>query len=138
MTNSDADVDDLFDESDDKSRTDVAADDRVGVDDQTDLEAAIAEEYHRVRQSGAATTLSLRDERVAAIVRGLDEADDLGNLSADVWDAVPGEADGQPDSRSGLLSGLLRLGLKEADESLFETDRVAFRRYRDEHESQTR
>jgi hypothetical protein len=113
---SDPDVDDLFAEADDQSRTDVPAND--GSDTSSvELADAIAEEYRRVRDGDASTTLTLRDERVAAIVRGLDEV---------------------PESRSSLLAGLLRAGLQEADGSVFETDQTAYQQYQTEHESEKR
>ena len=134
---SDPDVDDLFAEADDQSRTDVPAND--GSDTSSvELADAIAEEYRRVRDGDASTTLTLRDERVAAIVRGLDEVDQLADLSETVWADVPGEPNGQPESRSSLLAGLLRAGLQEADESVFETDQTAYQQYQTEHESEER
>lgn len=134
MTDSDK-VDELFEEADSQSRTDVAAESE---EEQSDLAAEIAAQYHALRDQDASDALTLRDERLAAILRGLDQVDELGKLSEEIWADIEGEPSGPIDSRSTALAGLLRAGIDATDASLFETDETAYEQYRDEYENATR
>lgn len=135
MSDEDPDVDELFEEADEQARTDVSAN---AVGDETDVVNAIADAYDQLRNGDTSTTLTLRDERIAAIIRGLDKSGQLSEISQSAWNSARGEPSGQIESRSGALAGLLRAGLESVDESIFDTDQEAFDQYREEHETQKR
>jgi hypothetical protein len=133
----DVDVDELFEEADSQSRTDVTVD--SGEENQeVDLVAEITEQYRLLRQEGKSNALTARDERVAAILHGLDEAGELADVSEAAWSQLESEPSGQIDSRSTAISGLLRAGLEATRPDLFDTDDEAFEQYHEEYEKRKR
>jgi hypothetical protein len=93
------------------------------------LEDAIVSALRDIDAGETAKTLSLRDERLAALARGLEETGELAEVGAALQeelgrDTAPGDID-----RSELLRLALILGLEQAASDVTETARGAYGRY---------
>ncbi|ELZ05768.1 hypothetical protein [Natrialba aegyptia] len=93
-------------------------------DDQTDdelpeLEDAIADAYEQIDDGDLSSNLTLRDENLAALFHGLEDADRLAEIGA----AAAGELDRDTehvDTRAATLRLLVRIGLETVDEDVIQ------------------
>jgi len=93
------------------------------------LEDAIVSALRDIDDGETAKTLSLRDERLAALVLGLEESGELEAVGVALQeelgrDVTPAEID-----RSELLRLALRLGFEQASPDVTETARSAYGRH---------
>lgn len=96
-------------------------------DDTPSLEDAVADAYGRLDDGDLSSNLTLRDDNLAALFSGLEQS---GRL-ADVGERAAEHAgrDDQTDTRAAVLRTLVRIGLREVDESLIDAGKAG----RDQH-----
>ncbi|MFC6838363.1 hypothetical protein [Halomarina ordinaria] len=93
-------------------------------DDVDELETAIVEALEAINQRGKAKTLSVRDERLAAVIYGLEATGEIETVGASLQSALGRDVDDSVD-RSELLRLALRVGLQEAAPEVIETAKSA-------------
>ncbi|WP_226043355.1 hypothetical protein [Natrinema sp. DC36] len=124
MTESDMDPDEIIDQHKNEtegghSQTEAAVEKEDTDDDTPSLEDAVADAYEQLDDNDISSNLTLRDENLAALFHGLE---DSGRL-ADVGEAAADELnrdDEDTDTRAATLRLLVRVGLKEVDESVIQ------------------
>lgn len=97
-------------------------------DDSGALEDAIVAALQDIDSGEVSKTLSLRDERLTALVRGLEATDDLEDAGRALAEQLGRETDDKID-RSEFLRLAVRLGLEEAAPDVLETARRASGRH---------
>jgi|GEM_PF-1351026 len=131
MSDDDLDVDALIDEhkdetSDGRHATEAAVE--KADDDTPALEDAIADAYEAIDAGDVSSNLTLRDDNLAALFRGLEQSGrlaDVGEQAADVLDRDDEDA----DSRSAVLRLLVRIGLKETDTSVIDAGKAGRKQF---------
>jgi hypothetical protein len=98
----------------------------------SDLEDAMVEMLEAVEAGETSKTLSVRDARLTALVRALEETGDLEAVGTDLQEALDREAAPDAIDRSELLRLAVRLGLQEAAPDLLDTARDAYGRHASE------
>ncbi|QRV17472.1 hypothetical protein JMJ58_21190 (plasmid) [Haloterrigena salifodinae] len=134
MPEDDIDVDDIVEQHKEdteggRTGTEAAVEKNDGDEDKLpELEDAIADAYQKIDDNDLSSNLTLRDENLAALFHGLENADQL----ADVGEAAANELNRDPDdteSRAATLRLLVRIALKEVDDSLLESGKEGRRRF---------
>jgi len=74
-------------------------------------------------------TLSVRDARLTALVRALEETDHLDEVGTELQEALGRETDADEIDRSEVLRLAVRLGLQEAAPETLDTARDAYARH---------
>lgn len=97
------------------------------------LEEHIVDAYSDINSAGGSSNLTMRDANLAALIRGLENADLLDDVGADLRDEL-GKDHEDSETRSSVLSLLARVGLQEARPELLETGKEAKRSYREQLE----
>ena len=77
-------------------------------------------------------TLSVRDEQLAALIRGLEETDSLADVGTPLKEELGRDDDKDVTDRSELLRLAVRLGLQQAAPEVVETARDANARHASE------
>ncbi|NUC75000.1 hypothetical protein HTZ84_22305 [Haloterrigena sp. SYSU A558-1] len=101
------------------SQTEAAVEKNDDADETPELEDAVADAYEKIDEGDRSSNLTLRDENLAALFHGLEDANQL----ADVGDAAAEELgwdQDDTDTRAGVLRALVRIGLKEVDEDVIQ------------------
>jgi len=80
-------------------------------DESPELEDALREAFADVLDGDAPSNSTIRDENLAALLRGLEEAGELGRVVREANDKLGRESDGE--SRNDALKALVRLGLAQ-------------------------
>jgi len=97
-------------------------------DETPSLEEEIVAVYEALDSDEVPSNLTMRDENLAALIRGLDAADQLDAVGADARDHLGRDAvDGE--TRGSVLRLLVRVGLTEARPDLLETGKNAHKQY---------
>ncbi|RLM32661.1 hypothetical protein [Haloarcula sp. Atlit-120R] len=102
-------------------------------DDTQSLEEAIADVYQSIDEGETPHNLTIRDESLAALLRGLEDMNQLSELASDASEEL-GRDDVGHDTRSPVLGMLVRIGLRETRPDLIEAGKDAFEIYRDRQE----
>ncbi len=113
-----------------RHQTDPSIDD---TDDTPALEDAIADAFERIDDGDLSSNLTLRDNRLAALFHGLEDAGDL----AAVGDKAAAELDSDAEdteTRAAVLRLLVRIGLETVDESVLEAGKAGRRQYLEDDE----
>lgn len=117
-----------------QKRKDTPAKTEVDEDDEPEsLEDAVAEAYEKLEAKDISSNLTLRDDNLAALFHGLENANEL----AAVGDAAAEELDWDDedtDTRAAVLRMLVRIGLQEVDESVIQAGKNGRAQYYDSDE----
>jgi hypothetical protein len=125
----------LLEQSKEQKRHRSEAQEQVTDDDEPPLEEYIAEVYEKLDAGEVPTNLTMRDRNLAALIRGLDEADQLDSVGADVRDHLNRE-ETDSESRGSLLRLLVRAGLAEVRPDLIEAGESGYETYTERQETQ--
>jgi len=128
MTETDDELEELREQTDVGTR----AESELSGDKTSDLEDAIVTLLGDVESGEVSKTLSVRDERLTALIRGLEETDNLNDVGASLREQLGRDDDGDGTDRSEMLRLAVRLGLREAAPEVLETARDANARYASE------
>lgn len=93
------------------------------------LEAAIVAAFSAIGEGDLAKTLSVRDDRLAALVHGLEAEGELKPVGVALQEALGRDVDEDAIDRSEVLRLALRLGFQEAVPDVFETAKDAHARH---------
>jgi len=99
------------------------------------LEEYIADIYEELDAGEVPTNLTMRDRNLAALIRGLDEADQLDATGADVREHL-GRGTVDSESRGSVLGLLVRAGLAEVRPDLIEAGEAGYETYTERQETQ--
>ncbi|NHN65317.1 hypothetical protein G9463_18715 [Haloarcula sp. JP-Z28] len=128
MTETDDELKELREQTDVGTRAEAETTD----DGASELEDAIVTLLGEVQSGDVSKTLSVRDEQLAALIRGLEETESLDDVGAPLKEAL-GRDDGEDvTDRSELLRLAVRLGIQEAAPEVVETARDANARHASE------
>jgi hypothetical protein len=128
MTETDDELKELREQTDVGTRAEAETTD----DGASELEDAIVTLLSEVQSGDVSKTLSVRDEQLAALIRGLEETESLDDVGAPLKEAL-GRDDGEDvTDRSELLRLAVRLGIQEAAPEVVETARDANARHASE------
>ena len=97
-------------------------------DDTPELEDAIADAYEAIDAGDVSSNLTLRDANLAALFHGLEDADQLADIGEDAADYLGRDPD-DTETRAAVLRLLVRIGLKEVDESALESGKEGRRQF---------
>lgn len=127
-----SDADDELEEL--RQQTDVGtrAESSTSSDDATDLGDAIVGYLGQVETGEVSKTLSVRDERLTALVRALEDTGDLDGVGAALGDELGRDAPADGIDRSEMLRLAVRLGLQQAAPEVLESARDAYARHASE------
>ena len=121
MTDTDEELEQL------RQKTDVGtrAQSATTGDDSTDLEDEVVALLADVEDGEVSKTLSVRDARLTALVRALEETGSLDGVGTALREELGREADADGTDRSEMLRLAVRLGLREAAPEVLDTARKA-------------
>jgi hypothetical protein len=128
MTDTEDELEELREQTDVGTRAEA----EPAGDDASDLEDAIVTLLGEVENGDVSKTLSMRDEQLAALVRGLEETDSLDDVGTPLREALGRDGDRDVTDRSELLRLAVRVGLREAAPEVIETAREASARHASE------
>jgi hypothetical protein len=131
----DRDPEALLEQSKEQRRHQSEAQQQVTGGDEPALEAYIADIYEELDAGEVPTNLTMRDRNLAALIRGLDEADQLDSVGADIRDHL-GRDKTDSESRGSLLGLLVRAGLAEVRPDLIEAGETGYQTYTERQETQ--
>jgi len=97
-------------------------------DDSPDLQTAIKEAYAKIDAGDTHENLTVRDENLAALIHGLDDAGELGAIASEANEELDREDDAS-DTAAGVLKALIRVGLNEVRPDAMETAVEARKEY---------
>jgi len=111
-----------------RQETDVGtrADSSTPSESSGDLEAAIIEVLEEIEAGETGKTLSLRDGRLTALIRGLEETDGLEDVGTALQEELEREVDPDAVDRSEVLRLAVRLGLQEAAPDVVDAAREGY------------
>jgi len=117
-----------------KEKTDVGtrAQSPTPGEQESDLEDAMVSLLGDVEDGEVSKTLSVRDARLTALVRALEETGDLAGAGAALQEELGREADADGIDRSEMLRLAVRLGFQEAAPEVLDTARNAYARHASE------
>lgn len=117
-----------------RAKTDVGTRAQAGGDDDTEseLEDAMVALLGEVEDGTVSKTLSVRDARLAALVRSLEETGEIDAVGEALRQELDRSSDGDSVDRSELLRLAVRLGLREAAPGVLDTARDAYGRHASE------
>jgi hypothetical protein len=98
----------------------------------TNLEDTMVALLADVEAGEISKTLSVRDERLTALVRALEETDGLDDVGEALREELGREADADGTDRSEVLRLAVRLGLQKAAPEVLDTARDASARHASE------
>jgi hypothetical protein len=98
----------------------------------TNLEDTMVALLADVEAGEISKTLSVRDERLTALVRALEETDGLDDVGEALREELGREADAEGTDRSEVLRLAVRLGLQKAAPEVLDTARDASARHASE------
>jgi len=98
----------------------------------SDLEDAIVTLLGDVESGEVSKTLSVRDEQLAALIRGLEQTDNLDEVGASLREQLGRNGGSDGTDRSEMIRLAVRLGLREAAPEVVETARDAYARHASE------
>lgn len=98
----------------------------------SNLEDTMVALLAEVEAGEVSKTLSVRDERLTALVRALEETGGLDDVGEDLREELGREGDAVGTDRSEMLRLAVRLGLQEAAPGILDTARDASARHASE------
>lgn len=128
MTGTDDELEELREQTDVGTR----AESETASGEASDLEDAIVTLLSEVENGDVSKTLSVRDEQLAALIRGLEETENLDDIGQSLKENLGRDGDADGTDRSELLRLAVRLGLQEAAPGVIETARDANARHASE------
>ena len=128
MTETDKELEELREQTDVGTR----AESETAGDETSDLEDAIVTLLSEVENGDVSKTLSVRDEQLAALIRGLEETENLDDIGHSLQENLGRDGDADGTDRSEILRLAVRLGLQEAAPEVIETARNANARHASE------
>lgn len=128
MTDTDEELEEL------RQQTDVGtrANSSTPVEQQPDLEDLMVALLADIESGEVSKTLSVRDARLTAVVRALEESDELDDVGTALQEELGRETDANDIDRSEILRLAIRLGLQEATPEVLDTARDASARHASE------
>jgi hypothetical protein len=128
MTDTDEELEQL------RQQTDVGtrAQSSTPGEESDDLENAMVALLADVEDGEVSKTLSVRDARLAALVRALEETGSIDDVGAALREELGREDDADGIDRSEMLRLAVRLGLQEAAPEILDTARDAYARHASE------
>ncbi len=111
------DVDDIINSSKNQTRTNTEP---TTTEESTDVQEALQDAFEAVLDGDAPSNTTVRDDNLTALLRGLDDAGELGELMAGANDALDRDHNDAAVSKSQTLALLARVGLQEVDSSVME------------------
>ncbi|GGK84340.1 hypothetical protein [Haloarcula sebkhae] len=128
MTGADDELEELRKQTDVGTRAEAES-----AGDGTDrLEDAIVTLLGEVERGDISKTLSVRDEQLTALIRGLEETGSLDDVGTSLKEELGRDDDEAMTDRSELLRLAVRLGIQEAAPEVVETARDANARHASE------
>jgi len=117
-----------------RQQTDVGtrADSSTPSESSDELEATIVDLLAEIESGETGKTLSLRDARLTALVRGLEETDGLADVGTALQEALGREPDPDAVDRSEVLRLAVRVGLEEAAPDVIEKARDGYAQHASE------
>lgn len=128
MTDTDEELEQLRQQTDPGTRAQSA----TPGEESTDLEDAMVALLADVEDGEVSKTLSVRDARLTALVRALEETDSLDDVGGALREELGREADADGTDRSEMLRLAVRLGLQEAAPEVLDSAREAYARHASE------
>jgi hypothetical protein len=128
MTEADDELEELREQTDVGTRAEA----ETTNDETNELEDAIVTLLGEVESGDVSKTLSVRDEQLAALIRGLEETDSLADVGTPLKEELGRDDDKDVTDRSELLRLAVRLGLQQAAPEVVETARDANARHASE------
>jgi len=128
MTEADDELEELREQTDVGTRAEA----ETTNDETSELEDAIVTLLGEVESGDVSKTLSVRDEQLAALIRGLEETDSLADVGTPLKEELGRDDDKDVTDRSELLRLAVRLGLQQAAPEVVETARDANARHASE------
>jgi hypothetical protein len=125
MTETDDELEELREQTDVGTRAEA----ETTNDETNELEDAIVTLLGEVESGDVSKTLSVRDEQLAALIRGLEETDSLADVGTPLKEELGRDDDKDVTDRSELLRLAVRLGLQQAAPEVVETARDANARH---------
>lgn len=125
MTTTDEELEELRQKTDVGTRAQSPAASTEG----SDLEEAMVELLGEIEAGEVSKTLSVRDSRLAALVRALEETSDLDDVGESLRSELGREGDNGSTDRSEMLRLAVRLGLQQAAPEVLDTARDAYARH---------
>jgi len=125
MTEADDELEELREQTDVGTRAEA----ETTNDETSELEDAIVTLLGEVESGDVSKTLSVRDEQLAALIRGLEETDSLADVGTPLKEELGRDDDKDVTDRSELLRLAVRLGLQQAAPEVVETARDANARH---------
>ncbi|WP_434531937.1 hypothetical protein ACODNH_23560 (plasmid) [Haloarcula sp. NS06] len=125
MTETDDELEELREQTDVGTRAEA----ETTNDETSELEDAIVTLLGEVESGDVSKTLSVRDEQLAALIRGLEETDSLADVGTPLKEELGRDDDKDVTDRSELLRLAVRLGLQQAAPEVVETARDANARH---------
>lgn len=127
----DIDVDDIVaqhkeETSDGRHATDPVTDSTS--EDEQSLEEHVRDAFHKLDDGDLPKNLTIRDENLAALFYGLAQSGELETIGEAAANRLRKESDGA-DTKAGTLRYLVRVALKEVDESVIESAKEGRERY---------
>jgi hypothetical protein len=93
------------------------------------LQEAIRDAYERIDANDMPENLTIRDARLAALIRGLEETDQLATVAADAGAELGRDSDNTRGTRAATLRLLIRIGLREVAPETMQTAVEARKEY---------
>jgi len=134
-TTDDRDPEELLEQSKEQKRHRSQPQEQHEDSDKPTLEAYIADVYEDLDAGEVPTNLTMRDQNLAALIRGLDEADQLDAVGADVREHLDRDAT-DSESRGSVLGLLVRAGLNEVRPDLIEAGEAGYKAFRERQETE--
>jgi len=128
MTDDESDAMDTWGEAAEETR-DTTDPTPSNADATPDLQAAVRDAYAAIDDGDAHENLTIRDANLAALVRGLDDADELARVADAANDRLDRDADANADTRAGVLKAVLRVGFDAVAADAVETAKDAKREH---------
>ena len=128
MTDTDEELEQLRQQTDVGTRAQSATPGEGSTDLEDEMVALLAD----VEDGEVSKTLSVRDARLTALVRALEETGELADVGAALQEQLGREVDADGIDRSEILRLAVRLGLQEAAPEVLDSARDAYARHASE------
>lgn len=93
-----------------------------------ELEDAVADAYQAIDDNDLSSNLTLRDENLAALFHGLEASEQLADVGKKAAEELETDRD-DTETRAAVLRLLVRIGLKEVDDSLLASGKEGRRQF---------
>lgn len=127
----DADPEKLLQQSSQQRRTSTEATEQTSTSEETgpSLSEAVADVLTDIDAGEMNSTFGFRDERLVALLAGLERSGRLADVVVDAQSALDRDENPAEASRSEAGRLLIRLGLQSLDEDILEEARSGYKQY---------